>query len=106
LNRRRCPQGAQGALESRHHTVTERLDHTPVAQRDGVGHVLDVGAANGVHVIVAEACEQRGRIDQVAEDDDCNPTHRTHPFAPQTLFNRDAAFGLRCESPHSSLAVL
>jgi hypothetical protein len=37
-----------------------------------------VGAANGVHAIVAKAREQGGRIDQVAEDNDCNPTHRAY----------------------------
>jgi hypothetical protein len=35
-----------------------------------------VSAANGVHLIVTEAREQGGRIDQVAEDNDRNPTHR------------------------------
>ena len=75
LDLRRRTQGAQRALEARHHTVTERLHHPTARNGDRVSHVLDMRPADQLHPIVSQARQQRGRIDQVAEYHDRHATH-------------------------------
>jgi hypothetical protein len=73
-------QRPQGAVEPRHRPVAERLHHPPAGGGDHPGHVFNVGATNPLHAIVPEPREQRGRIDQVAEDNDRHTTHTTSPL--------------------------
>ena len=68
-------QGAQGALESRHGSVAERLYHPTSGEGDRSAHILLMGAAHSLHAIVAQLGKQRGRVDQVAEHDNRHPAH-------------------------------
>ena len=82
LDRRGGAKRAQRAVEARHRTVAQQLDHAASGGRHRLVHVDDVHPAHRLHAVIAEACQQRRRVDEVAEHHDRKASHETHPSGP------------------------
>jgi hypothetical protein len=82
LDRRSGAQRAQRAVEARHRTVAQQLDHATSGGHHRLAHVSDMRPAHDVHTVIAEASKQRRRVDEVAEHHDRDTSHETHPSGP------------------------
>ncbi len=64
-----APQGIEGAREGGHHPVAQSLDLLAVGGLDGAAEDREVGPAQYLSSVVAEAGEELGRADEVGEDE-------------------------------------